>query len=67
MYYKDDKHYGFTSYEYVDGNTWNLNILNGEVYKLNQDILDKQSDLITSDSLINRLATDSKFKSATES
>ena len=67
LYYKDDKHYGFTPYEYVDENTWNLNILNGEVYKLNQDIFDKQSDLITSDTLINKLATDSKFKSATES
>ena len=66
LYFKDDKHYGFTPYEYVNEETWKLNILNNEVYKLNSEMLNDQAEQLKVDDLLVKFANDSKFKSATE-
>lgn len=45
LYYKDNGHYGFTSYGVYDKRQWEADILNGEVYKLDTTITADEENL----------------------
>lgn len=66
LYFKDNKHYGFEPYEYTTLAAWNLSIANGELYKLNKEILNSKSDKLISCELLEKMATSKNYTSATE-
>ena len=66
LYFKDNRHYGFEAYEYTTPEAWNLSITNGELYKLNEEILNSKSDKLTSCELLEKMVSSENYTSATE-
>lgn len=60
LYFRDNGHYGFIPYEY-DSSLFEADILNGELYKLDLELYEKNKDLITSLKMFETLAEENRF------
>ena len=62
LYYKDDGHYGLVAYTY-DRDTFNADVLSGEIYKLNPDIASATINQISDVEMLEQFITNSKYQS----
>ena len=65
-YWLDDGHYGFKEYTHTTYDNWNLCIKNGELYRLDRDLLTAKQNLITDAQLLLNLKNATNFISTAE-
>lgn len=61
LYFKDNGHYSFEPYHWTNQNIFNADVINGDVYKKNVDLIDV-SNIITSDNMISHLKNNHAIK-----